>query len=45
MQGLPALTEHELWADEYLFIIIFYFMLLIVSDAGEEMTFKWEDFS
>lgn len=39
-----ALTEHELWADAYLFINIFYFMLLIVPDAGEGNDFQMRRF-
>lgn len=35
-----SLTEHELWADAYLFINIFYFMLLIVPDAGKGNDFQ-----
>lgn len=38
------MIEHELWADAYLFINIFYFMLLIVPDAGEGNDFQMRRF-
>lgn len=38
------MTGYELWADAYLFIVIFYFMLLIVLDAGEENDFQMRRF-
>ena len=43
-QGL-AFSGYKLWADAYLFIIIFCFMLLIVPDAEEENDFQMRRFS